>query len=102
MGIGMMTYDNTARIDDMTTAKFPPVPWPASLTGPALNECPKISKTFIAYFESLLTLTPYQSARDTRADGLDSANFEKSLDQLNKLDEKQFQLCLQLLSCKSG
>ena len=41
--------------------------------------------------ESLLALTPYQSARDTRADGLASANFEKSLNQLNRLDEKAFQ-----------
>lgn len=89
----MMACDNVARIDEMTTTKFPPIP--ASLTGPALNECPKISKTFIAYLESLLALTPYQSARDTRADGLASANFEKSLEQLNKLEEKQFQQFLQ-------
>ena len=47
--LGMMACDNAARIDDMTTTKFPAIP--ASLTGPALNECPKISKTFIAYLE---------------------------------------------------
>ena len=36
-----------------------------------------------------------QSTRDNRADGLASANFKKSLDQLNKLDEKAFQQFLQ-------
>ena len=80
-----MACDNVARIDEMTTTKFPPIP--ASLTGPALNECPKISKTFIAYLESLLALTPYQSARDTRADGhhgLASANFEQSVEQAGR------------------
>ena len=58
-----MTCYNTARIDYMTTTKFP-----ASLTGSALNECLKteISKIFIAYLES---------ARVTSADGLVSANF---------------------------
>ena len=89
----MMACDNVARIDEMTTTKFPPIP--ASLTGPALNECPKISKTFIAYLESLLALMPYQSARDTCTDGLASANFDKSLDLLNKLEEKAFQQFLQ-------
>ena len=94
--MGMMACDNAARIDDMTTTKFPPVP--ASLTGPALNECPKIPKTFIAYLVSMLALTPYQSesAKDTRADALASTNFEKSLDQFNKLDEKAFQQFLQV------
>ena len=91
--LGMMACDNAARIDDMTTTKFPPVL--ASLTGPALNQCLMISKTFIAYSESLLALTSYQSARDTSADGLASAKFEKSRDQLNKLDEKTFQQFLQ-------
>ena len=71
--IDMMACYNTARIDDITTTKFPPVP--ALLTGPAFNECPKISKTLIAYLESLLALTPYQSARDTSLDGPSSANF---------------------------
>ena len=50
----MMAHNNTARNEDMTTAKFPA--FPASLTGPALNECLKISKTFIAYLKSLLAL----------------------------------------------
>ena len=36
--MGMMARDNAARIDYMTTTKFPPVP--TSLTGPALNKCP--------------------------------------------------------------
>ena len=59
----MMACYNAARIDYMTTTKFP-----ASLTGSALNECLKteISKIFIAYLES---------ARVTSADGLVSANF---------------------------
>ena len=86
--MGMMECDNTARIDNMTTTKFLAVP--ASLTGHALNECLKISMTFIAYLESLpvLALTPNQSFRDANADGLARANFEKSLDywQLNTLD----------------
>ena len=51
----------------MTTMKFPAIP--ASLIGLALNECLMISKTL-----------PYQSARDNRADGLASENFQQSLD----------------------
>ena len=60
-------------------------------TGPTLNERPKISKTFTAYLKSLLALMPNQSARDTSTNDLASANFEESLDLLNKLDEKAFQ-----------
>ena len=60
---------------------------------PELNECLSISKTFIANLESLLPLTPsgYLSARDCSTDGLASANLEKSLDHLNKLEDKAFQ-----------
>ena len=57
-GMGIMTCNNAARIDHimMTTTKFPTVP--AYLTGPALNESPKISKTFIGYLRYLLALSP--------------------------------------------
>ena len=74
--MGMMACNNAARIDDMTITTFPAVP--ASLTGPALHEYPKIPRRLsssIAYLESLLSLTPYQSARDINA--LSICNFEK-------------------------
>ena len=75
----MLSHPCSFRIENMTT------------TGPTLNECPKISKTFTAFLKSLLALMPNQSARDTSTNDLASANFEKSLDLLNKLDEKAFQ-----------
>ena len=61
----------------------------------APNDCLKISKTFIAYPEAVLPLTPYQSARDCSTNVLASANFEKSLEQLNKLKEEALQWFLQ-------
>ena len=54
--------------------------------------CQKVFKKFIAHLKALLLLTPCQSARGSSTDGLDSANFEKSLEQLNKLEEKVFQM----------
>ena len=43
----------------------------------------------------MLQLTPYQSASNSSVDGLTSADFEKSLEQLNKPEVKEFKLFLQ-------
>ena len=42
----------------------------------------------------MLQLTPYQSASNSSVDGLTSADFEKSLEQLNKPEVKEFKLFL--------
>ena len=79
----MLSHPCSFRIENMTT------------TGPTLNECPKISKTFTAFLKSLLALMPNQSARDTSTNDLASANFEQSLDhhcQLDKMEEKAFEM----------
>ena len=87
----MNTYavNNEAQMQLLASAEHPAIP--ATPSGPAHIEIPKISKTLVSYIAGLVVTTPYYRANcDDRVKGLAEPYAKACLATLNTIDGKAY------------